>query len=225
LPTVRSYLHEETHEQPEALRRLLEAEQGNIAAIARSLRRQEGIRYIVIAARGSSDNAATYGEYLFAAFNRLPVALAAPSLFTLYQRPPRLTGSLVIGISQSGQSPDIVQVVAEGRRQGVPTLAITNSAASPLAQEAEHVILCHAGEERSIAATKTYTTQLMALALLSAHLADDEERLAALKSLPAAVERTLALEEQVAGAVERYRYAESCVVIGRGYNYIVVLSP
>ena len=151
--------------------------------------------------------------------NRLPVALATPSLFTLYQQPPDLRGALVIGISQSGQSAEIIQVVAEARRQGVLTLGITNYPDSPLAEAAEHVILCHAGEEQSIAATKTYTTQLVALALLATALASDAERLRAIQALPEAVERTLALEERVQRSVERYRYMEHCVIIGRGYNY------
>jgi len=214
----RSFLHREIHEQPRALAELIEREWDNVARIAREIRRREP-RYLLIAARGTSDNAATYGKYLFAALNHLPVALATPSLFTLYRRPPRMTDALVIGISQSGRSPDIVAVVEEGRRQEVITLAITNSGDSPLARAAEHVILCHAGEERSIAATKTYTTQLVALALLATALASDGGRLAAIRSLPEAVEQTLALEDRIREDVARYRYMEQCVVIGRGYNY------
>jgi len=214
----RSYLHQEIHQQPQALAKLVEAEWTNIARIARAIRRREP-RYIVIAARGSSDNAATYGKYLFGTVNRLPVALATPSLFTLYKQPPDLREALVIGISQSGRSADIVQVLTEAHRQGAPTLCLTNFPDSPLAEVAEHVVLCHAGEERSIAATKTYTTQLVALALLATALAGDTERLRAIQALPEAVERTLVLEERVQRSAERYRYMEHCVVIGRGYNY------
>lgn len=213
-----SYLHEEIFEQPQVLAGLIEAEWESIKSVAREINRR-GFQYIVIAARGTSDNAATYGKYLFAAHNRFSVALATPSLYTIYGMPPRLSGALVMGISQSGKSPDVVQVLAEARRQGTPTLAITNEADSPLAETAEYIILCHAGEERSVAATKTYTTQLMALALLSAALAEDEERFAAIKALPSALEKTLALEEAVQRSAERYRYVDKCVVIGRGYNY------
>lgn len=212
------YLHEEIFEQPQVLAGLVEAEWDSIKSVARGMNRR-GFQYIIIAARGSSDNAATYGKYLFAAQNRFSVALATPSLYTIYEMPPRLSGALVMGISQSGKSPDVVQVVAEARRQGTLTLAITNKANSPLADTAEYVILCHAGEERSVAATKTYATQLMALALLSAALAEDEGRLAAIRALPSALERTLALEEAVRRSAERYRYVDKCVVIGRGYNY------
>ena len=213
-----SHLRDEIFEQPKVLERLIEGQRETAVAVAQAIQRS-GVELVVIAARGTSDNAATYGKYILAQANGLPVALATPSLFTIYKAPPRLTKALVMGISQSGESTDIVEVVAEGRRQGALTLAITNQADSPLAQAAEHILLCQAGREQSVAATKTYTAQLAALALLSVALKNDGERLAALRKLPAAVEKTLALEERVQRAVERYRYVESCVVIGRGYNY------
>ena len=121
------------------------------------------ITHIIIAARGTSDNAARYAQYLFGANNHIPVALATPSLYTLYESPPTLKDSLVIGISQSGRSPDIVSVIEISREQGQPTLAITNNPESPLAQSAEWVIDLQAGEENAVAATKTYTTSLAAL--------------------------------------------------------------
>jgi glucosamine--fructose-6-phosphate aminotransferase (isomerizing) len=213
-----SHLREEIFEQPKVLERLVVGQWETAMAVAQAIQKS-GVEFVVIAARGTSDNAATYGKYILAEANGLPVALATPSLFTIYRTPPRLTKALVMGISQSGESTDIVEVMAEGRRQGALTLAITNRPDSPLAQTAEHFLLCEAGQERSIAATKTYTAQLAALALLSVALNGNRERLAVLRELPEAVERTLALEERVQKAVERYRYMESCVVIGRGYNY------
>jgi glucosamine--fructose-6-phosphate aminotransferase (isomerizing) len=125
----------------------------------------------------------------------------------------------VLGISQSGQSPDIVSVVAEGRRQGSPTLAITNDPDSPLAQAAEFVVDVCAGPEKAVAATKTYTAQLMTIAMLSAAAGDDGDRLADLQRVPELVEQALALDDAIERAVERYRYMEQCVVLGRGYNY------
>lgn len=214
----RSYLYREIFAQPQVLTTLLLQESTRVAEIAAQLRRQE-ISYIVIAARGSSDNAALYGKYLFATTVGLPVALATPSLYTLYRRPPRLDRSLVIGISQSGRSPDIVAVVEEAHRQEVCTLAITNDPDSPLAQVAAYTIPLHAGEERSIAATKTYTAQLMALALLAAHWAGDTACLHQLQEVPAAVSQGLSQAEHIARVAERYRYMTSCVVIGRGYNF------
>jgi glucosamine--fructose-6-phosphate aminotransferase (isomerizing) len=127
--------------------------------------------------------------------------------------------ALVIGISQSGQSPDIVAVVEEGKRQGALTLAVTNTPGSPLAQAADHVFPLAAGEERGLAATKTYTGQLAALALLAVHLAGNGDRLEELSRVPEAVEKTLALEERIAQIAQRYAYASECIVLGRGYNY------
>ncbi len=213
-----SHLYREILSQPEVLRTLLREEVARVRAVAQRLRR-ERIHYVVIAARGSSDNAALYGKYLFATTVGLPVALATPSVYTRYHRPPRLDRALVLGISQSGRSPDIVAVIEEARRQGVPTLAITNDPSSPLAQAATEVLLLRAGEERSIAATKTYTAQLMVLALLAIFLADNEALLPRLHDVPGAIEECIAQSDHIAAIAERYRYMTTCVVIGRGYNY------
>jgi glucosamine--fructose-6-phosphate aminotransferase (isomerizing) len=213
-----SYLSDEIHEQPQVLARLLEGQAETAARIASAVRAHDA-SYAVIAARGTSDNAARYAQYLFGALNRLPVALATPSLFSIYGTPPRLNNALVLGISQSGQSPDIVAVVEEGKQQGALTIAVTNVPASPLAQAADYVLPLDAGEERAVAATKTYTAQLAALALLAVQLAGDDERLTALRSVPEAMEKTMALEKPIALAAQRYAYATECVVLGRGYNY------
>jgi glucosamine--fructose-6-phosphate aminotransferase (isomerizing) len=213
-----SQVEKEIREQPEALARLLK--EGRAAADAIAARvRAFSPRFVVIAARGSSDNAARYAQYLFGAHNRLAVCLATPSLFTFYDAAPSLAGALVIGVSQSGQSPDIVSVVESGRKQGALTLAITNRPGSPLAVAAEHTLPLLAGEERAVAATKTYTAQLGALALLSAALEGGEERQAELSRVPALVEQAIALNAGVADQVARYRYAEHFAVVGRGFNY------
>jgi glucosamine--fructose-6-phosphate aminotransferase (isomerizing) len=216
--TNNSYLEKEIREQPDVLRRLLHEERSTIERVASAIG-ERAPRFITIAARGTSDNAARYGKYLFGAANGLPVALATPSLFTLYKTPPVLQEALVIGISQSGASPDIVSVVQEGRQQGALTVAITNDPDSPLANAAEHVIRLHTGEEKSVAATKTYTASLMALAMLSTALARDTGRFQALEPLPSLASEVVASAPTIATAVERYRYVDSCVVIGRGYNY------
>jgi glucosamine--fructose-6-phosphate aminotransferase (isomerizing) len=213
-----SYLEREILEQPEVLRRLLEEERTTIERVAGVIR-ERAPRYVMLVARGSSDNAARYGQYLFGAANRLPVALAAPALFTLYQQPPRLAEALVLAISQSGQSPDIVSVVAEGRRQGALTVAVTNDPGSPLAQAAKHTVALRAGEERSLAATKTYTASLMALAMLSAALAQDAERFHVLETLPGLTAEVLAASADTIRAAERYRFMDACVITSRGYNY------
>jgi len=208
----------EITEQPIVLQRLLDLEYPTIREIAAAIRRRK-IRWVLIAGRGTSDNAATYAKYLFGTVNRLPVALAAPSLYTTYNTPPRLQNALVLAISQSGMSPDIVAVVEDARAQGMPTVAITNAADSRLGQAAECVILCHAGEEQSVAATKTYTAELLSLAMLSVALAEDEGRLDHLRTLPEALSAILVARDQVLQQAERYRYMDDCAVIGRGYNY------
>ncbi len=212
-----SNLEREILSQPEILESLLDG-WGTAERVAAAIR-QRTPRFAVLAARGSSDNAARYGQYLLGAVNGLPVALATPSLFTLYRQPPRLADALVIAISQSGQSPDIVAVVEEGRRQGALTVAITNDPESPLARTAEHVFPLRAGVERSVAATKTYTASLVALAMLSAALAQSADMRADLRKVPTWVGEVIRTIEEVRRASERYRYMEACVVISRGYNY------
>jgi len=208
---------QEIRQQPAVIGRLLEREQEAVQQIAASLRGR--FDHVLIAARGTSDNAALYAKYLLGAHNRLPVSLATPSLYTLYHRPPRLERTLVAGISQSGQSPDIVSVVQEGRRQGQLTLAITNDPESRLAGIAEYIIPLHAGPERAVAATKTYTASLAALALFSLALENDSARLDQLREIPETMEAALATLHPLMARVERYRYIKHCVVIGRGYNY------
>jgi glutamine---fructose-6-phosphate transaminase (isomerizing) len=217
MPT--SILDAEIHEQPEVLRRLLTEAREPVKAAAARLR-QLGVHHLVIAARGSSDNAARYAQYVFGVYNRLTVTLATPSIFTRYRASPRMDGAVVAGISQSGESPDLIAVVEAGRRQGCPTLAITNVAGSPLTAAADITLLLLAGEEQSVAATKTYTAQLMVLALLSAALARDEAREAALARVPDLVAGVLhAARQQVLGAVEVLRPTDHAVVIGRGFNF------
>ena len=211
-------LRDEIFEQPETIQRLLDAQADPVAAIAARIT-ERGIRWAYLAARGSSDYAGLYAKYLWGAFNRMPMALAAPSLFGVYQRPPDVGDALVVGLSQSGQSPDVVAVIREGRRQGALTLAITNNPDSPLADAAELVIETMAGPEHAVAATKTYTAQLVAIAMLSAELADDAEQARWLGRLPALARQSLEVDGLMATATERYRYMTQCVVLGRGFNY------
>lgn len=213
-----SLMRDEILEQPSVLNALIRLEAKRVRSTAAALRRLD-VRYVVIAARGSSDNAARFGQYAFGSLLGLQVALATPSLFTLYNRPPQLRQALVIGISQSGQSEDIVAVLAEARRQGVPSLAITNSPDSPLAGEADYLIETHAGVERSTPATKTYTSQLAALGLLVAGWLDAPALMEQLRAVPSLMQRALELETGLEEAAQRYRHAEHCVVLGRGYNY------
>jgi len=214
-----SILLSEIAEQPEALRHLLVEGAREVSSVAAAVGSRR-VRHVVIAARGSSDNAARYAQYVFGAFNRLTVTLATPSLFTRYGRPPLMEDALVVGISQSGESPDLLAVVEEGRRQGCLTLAITNAAGSPLSLVADQTIHLRAGAERSVAATKTYTAQLTALAMLSAAMADDSARGRELQALPGHVARSLEVSDvRLLEAAEALKDAGHGVVIGRGFNY------
>lgn len=205
-----SILSEEIAEQPAVLARLLDAL--DLAPLVAALRARPP-RFAVIAARGSSDNVARYAQHVLGRLCRIPVALATPSLHTLYGTPPRLDQALVIGISQSGASPDVTAVVADGAQQGQTTLAITNDPSSPMASAAEHVIELGTGEERSVAATKTYTASLAAVAALAAALTQDDRLDQELRAAPDAV--AAQLEKPVDVDLEWQR----CAVLGRGANY------
>ncbi len=206
------HLENEIAAQPGVLRRLIENETENIGHIARAIRDFDPA-FVSIAARGTSDNAARYAQYVLGSRNRLPVALAAPSLHTLYETPPDLSRALVVGISQSGRSVDVTQVIQDARTQGALTLALTNDGDSPMAEAAAHHICLNAGEEKAVAATKTYTAQLTAVAMLSAALGGDGD----VARLPDWAAETLTRTDDV--QAERYRYMDQGVTLGRGFNY------
>ena len=214
-PLKETHLHQEIHQQPAVLRRLLDEEEATAQALA-DLVRGRAIDHVVIAARGTSDNAGRYAQYVLGSHNGLSVGLAAPSLFTIYRRPPRFGNALVLGISQSGQSPDIVAVLAEARRQGALTAVLTNRPDSPLAAQGDVVLNLRAGEERAVAATKTYTAELAAVALLSVALSGAAGDRAALWAMPDTVAETLSMDAAIAAVAPRCRYMQRCVVIGRG---------
>ncbi len=211
-----SFLSQEIASQPAEVAGFIDRHTAAMARVAQSL---PPFSYALVAARGSSDHATTYARYLWGMLASVPVASAAPSLHTLYHRPPRLEGALVVGISQSGQSPDVVAVVEEGRRQGRPTVAFTNDPASPLARTADHVFDLCLTPELAIAATKTYSTQLAAVALFGVALAGDAAGLEALRRLPEAMQRVL--EGAAAPAREaagRLRDIGSLMTLARGIN-------
>ena len=210
-----TFLDQELREQPEALARLLDTQHAHALEVAELFRRDD-VQYVVIASRGSSSNAALYGQYLFGRAHRVPVAFATPSLYTLYEQPPRLDGALVIGISQSGRSPDVRAVVEEAARQGRPTIALTNDPSSPLAEAAEAVLPVEAGAERSVAATKTYLNSLGALALLFTASTRDAQAFAELRAMPDAVAEQL---ERSWADVESVQPLGGGTVVARGVNF------
>ncbi len=212
-------LRDEILEQPAAAARLLAASDASFAPVRAMLARRRP-RFAVIAARGSSDNAALYAQYLFGIRNRLAVALATPSAITLYGARPDYSDALVIAISQSGRSPDIVAVVDEARRQGAPTVVLTNDTSSPLANAADHAISLEAGPELATAATKTYTTELLAVALLSGALDSlSPAEQADIAGLPELMSAALTVEPEARAVADYHADRVRCVVLGRGYCY------
>ncbi|MES1247373.1 MAG: SIS domain-containing protein [Actinomycetota bacterium] len=212
-----SWLEDEIDEQPAALARLIERQLPAARRVAALLARGD-VQYVLIASRGSSSNAARYAQYLLGRAHRVPVMFATPSLYTIYEQPPRLDGAAVIGISQSGASPDVTSVLVEARRQGRPTIALTNNLESPLARAADEVLSLEAGDEKAVAATKTYMNSIGAIALLFA-AADGATAEAELAAMPAALERQIALSREAAPSIDEYRDAIGATVVGRGVNY------
>ena len=212
-----SWLEDELQEQPSALARLIERQTDAARRIAELLARED-VKYVLIASRGSSSNAARYAQYLLGRAHRVPVMFATPSLYTIYEQPPRLDGAAVIGISQSGASPDVSAVLIEARRQGRPTIAITNNLVSPLAHTADEVLVLEAGEERAVAATKTYMNSLGAVALLFA-AADGAAAATELGKMPERLERQIALTLEGTPSLDEYRDVVGATVVGRGVNY------
>ncbi len=208
---------EEIRQQPEALERTLTAELPRVERFKRLLEKKRP-RLVVLVARGTSDNAALFGRYLIEITTGIPVSLAAPSISTLYQARMDYRDALVVAISQSGESTDTNAVLEAARVQGALTLGITNERGSTLAKLAEHVFLVRAGKEKSVAATKTYTGQMLTLYLL-AYALGGRIRTADLQRIPGAVQRTLALEPEIRSLAERYRYMRYAAVVGRGLNY------
>ena len=207
----------ETREQPAALARTLQEELPAAEAFRKVLARRRP-RLIVLAARGSSDNAALFGRYLLEITTRIPVSLAAPSVHTLYGARMDYSDALVVAISQSGESTDINFLLERARAQGALTLGITNEPSSELVRVAEHVFLVRAGKETSVAATKTYTGQMLLLYLL-AYALGGAVRVRELDRVPDLVDSALSLEREIRELSVRYRFMHHAVVVGRGLNY------
>jgi glucosamine--fructose-6-phosphate aminotransferase (isomerizing) len=212
----------EIEEQPAAIERTLTDQLYRVEELRRRFAANPP-RMVVLIARGTSDNAATFGRYLIEITTGLPVALAAPSVTTLYGVHLELRDALVVGVSQSGESTDVNLCLEAAREAGAMTLGITNEDQSALARIAEATLLVKAGREKSVAATKTYTGQLLAFYLLAYALGGGVQS-DRLKELPETVESCLSLASVVREIAERYRFMERVIVIGRGLNYANALE-
>lgn len=212
-----SLMLSEIEQQPAAIERTIKREARKIESFSARLKNNRP-RLIVLVARGSSDNAALFGRYMLELTTGIPVSLAAPAIHTLYKAKLDLRDALVIGVSQSGEGVDINLTLENARQCGATTLAITNEAESSMAKMADETFLIHAGRERSVAATKTYTGQLLIFHLLARALGDGKKVLE-IERLPELAAESLKLKSDVAAMVERYAFMEQCVVVGRGLNY------
>jgi glucosamine--fructose-6-phosphate aminotransferase (isomerizing) len=215
-------LRSEIAEQPQVIQRLLDEGWPQARAFASGLARA---RHLTLVARGSSDNAATYGKYLFESVAGIVTASAAPSLVTRYHAAPSFTGGAVIAISQSGSSPDVAAVVTAAREDDAYTLAITNVARSRLARTAGATFLLRCGRERAVAATKTYTASLVALALLASAMAQARERPGlSLAGVVESVREAVEAEDDARRLARRIGRSRVLVVLGRGYDYSAALE-
>jgi len=216
LSTPRGHLvRSEIAEQPAVADRILSAATGEVARVA-ALIKDANPRAVLLTARGTSDHAALYAKYLLEIGLGLPCGLTSTSTLTVYGATPDLRGVLWISVSQSGGSPDLVESTAAARRAGAITLAVTNNPNSPLAAAAEHHLDVHAGPELAVAATKSYTAQLLTLWLLVTSWKGGD--LAPAKALPEFLDQAVNAAD-VPEVAARYRFVDRLVVTARGYSY------
>jgi glutamine---fructose-6-phosphate transaminase (isomerizing) len=212
-----STMRDEIRQQPAAIERTLKAEWRRAEKLRRHFE-QNPVRLIVLAARGTSDNAAQFGRYLLEISTGIPVSLAAPSVSTLYRSQINFSEAVVVAISQSGESTDTNIVLEQAKAASAFTIGITNESESTLARIADDAFLVRAGKEKSVAATKTYTGQLTCLYLL-AYALGARIKLPDLQRVPDWTSAALKLEEDIQQRAERYCFMRHAVCVGRGLNY------
>jgi glucosamine--fructose-6-phosphate aminotransferase (isomerizing) len=208
---------QEIAEQPSALARTIQEEETKVRRLGELIKRRE-VDLIVIVARGSSDNAALFGRYLLEVTTGIPVSLSAPSVHTLYGAKMKLNHALVIGVSQSGEGEDINRVLANAKESGALTVGITNEPTSSMVSVVDETLLMHGGRERSVAATKTFTGQMMLFYMLAEALSDKGSA-PDFRSIPDHAVNALDTKKSISELVERYVFMENCVVVGRGMLY------
>jgi glucosamine--fructose-6-phosphate aminotransferase (isomerizing) len=208
---------QEIAQQPSALEQTIQAERAKLKRLGEFLKKRD-IDLIVLVARGSSDNAALFGRYLLEITTGIPVSLSAPSVHTLYDAKLKLQRALVVGVSQSGEGEDINRVLEKAHASGAYTVGITNEPSSTMTGIVDETLLMHGGKERSVAATKTFTGQMLLFYMLAAELAE-RANLFSYESIPSFAARALEQEAAILELVQRYVFMENCVVVGRGLAY------
>ncbi|HBE79654.1 MAG TPA: glutamine--fructose-6-phosphate aminotransferase [Firmicutes bacterium] len=217
---MESYMLKEIKEQPQAVKNTLIKNKETIDRVVSCIKKQP-INLAYLVARGTSDHGGIYAKYLGEYYLGIPVCLTASSIINLYQRNMKLTSALTIAISQSGEGPDVIGVIKETNRQKSLSVAVTNNETSTLAKEAEHSLFCYAGPEKSVAATKTCTTSMMAMAALIQEWSGENGHL---NQIPEAITKTLSYFDEIGTKVQPFKNAESCVVLARGFNYACALE-
>lgn len=218
-----SLMYREIQEQPKLLENLLHQNSFMMKEIIGRLEEKDLVN-IQMVARGTSHHVAIFGKYLGEYYLGIPVNLMASSLINLYRRPLNLANSLTIGISQSGEAPDVIGVISKAKSQGGLTLAITNEEGSPLSQEADYSLYCQAGKEKSVPATKTYTTSMMLLAALIGEWSLDHSLMESLKSVPPIMAEVISREDEIDQYAREMRAAGEILILGRGFNYSSALE-
>jgi len=218
MPETHSQMYREINEIPDAVDRLLTSGTAEIERAGDDIAKLDP-QFLTTVARGSSDHVATYLKYVSELLMGVPVASVGPSVASIYHRPLGLNGSGCIAVSQSGQSPDIVELAAAAASSGALTVAITNVPGSPLARASSYCLDIHAGPERSVAATKTFVTSLVAGLMLMARWRGDEPLVAAIRELPGQLEAATRLDwPEVRAAIGTH---ESLFTLGRGPAFAI----
>jgi len=213
----------EIREQPAVLERCIQENTEVVKKIVEEINKQD-IQWVYIAARGTSDHASIYGKYIIESEVGVPVALAAPSVFTLYNKTLNFKNGLVIAVSQSGKAADALEVIRSANKQNALTVSITNFSDSPLAQEAKYHLYCSAGLEESVAATKTFTSEMMLFAQLTAEWAKNSAMSKNLSLVAENVSSILDKSSIIESFVPRYRFMDECFVLSRGTNYAIAME-
>lgn len=213
----------EIFEQADAIPNVIQQNRRTVAALAGKVK-EAGVSQIVFVARGTSDHAATFGKYLLEISTGIPVGLSAASVCTIYGSQLCYQGALVIGVSQSGAGVDVCEVLKSAKKGGAITAAITNDDSSIIAKAADYHLHCACGEEISVAATKTFVSQLLLVTMLAAALSGKPELEAVLPEIEKASRYVLSLSQQVEQLALRYRFMSECFVLSRGLGYPIALE-
>ena len=220
----RTIMAKEIQEQIIVLEKIEAKNQKVLFEIANEVN-SKNITHATFAGRGTSDNACKYGIYMFGTFCNIVAGDATASTITLYDGKPNFNNDLVIGISQSGKAADIIEVLKQANQSGAITVAITNNENSPMAGVAKYHLFCNAEEEKSVAATKTFSAQLALIAFLTGYISKNEDLLTHMREVPRFLKETL---ENCVGAIkncsDKLKDIHDCFVLARGYLYPIALE-